>query len=132
MNYIYLIQEPQFTNKNIYKLGKYIDTFNFPKNTIVLLNSICIDSDNCEKILIDMFIIKYKHYGDNYFEGNVYRMIKNINSIITNQLDTYLINDNNKKIEYTLDELKENIYCKYCNILCKKDIYEHHQKKYHS
>jgi hypothetical protein len=83
--YIYLLQECEFvnSNKNVYKIGKTTQRntkrfSQYPKGSILLLQIICINCNNCEKQIIQLFTQKYKlrkDIGNEYFEGNYHNMI---------------------------------------------------------
>ena len=96
-NYIYLLQEREHIrlNEEIYKIGrtKQEDLKRFkqyPKGSKLLLYQVCDDCDNLEKELIKEFKNKYIHrkdIGNEYFEGQLNDMIKDIN------IKTYISND---------------------------------------
>ena len=94
-NYIYLIKEREFIDKNInvFKLGKTTQQSNkrlhsYPKGCSLVFHMICIDCDKIETILLKLFnhiFIKRCEYGNEYFQGNHIEMIKTIyNTILTN------------------------------------------------
>ena len=84
-NYIYLLQEREFTktNENIYKIGMTqkdnLERFNqYPKGSLLLFQMICNDCKNIENCLIKIFkekFIQRKDIGTEYFEGNYKSMI---------------------------------------------------------
>jgi len=90
--YIYLLQEREFvnSNKNVYKIGKTTQTntkrfSQYPKGSILLLQIICINCNNCEKQIIQLFTQKYKlrkDIGNEYFEGNHHGMIADFFEIV--------------------------------------------------
>ena len=89
INYIYLLQEREFikTNENIYKIGKSnaknLTRFKqYPKNSVLLFQSICNNCNIMEKIIIKVFkkkFIRRKDIGNEYFEGDYEKMINIIN-----------------------------------------------------
>ena len=94
-NYIYLMIEREFIelNRNIFKLGKTKQESNkrlsaYPKGSHLMFHMACIDCDKVEKILLNIFsrlFIPMKEYGNEYFQGNHYEMIKIIyNTILIN------------------------------------------------
>lgn len=116
--YIYLIQEREFikTNENIYKIGKTKQLNNcrirqYPKDSILLFQMICNNCNEIENKLIKMFKIKYAHcknIGNEYFNGDKYKMIDDIYQLIkTNEnTDDEQINDEIYNIETLNDYLK--------------------------
>jgi hypothetical protein len=124
-NYIYLLREREFikTGEEVYKIGKTeqegLKRFkNYPNGSELLLHIKCENCSKSERILIDMFKIKYeqrKDIGAEYFEGNCDKMMKDIidnvledkNDIITGSefLSPYLnkmveaIENKNNKLE---------------------------------
>ena len=78
--YIYLLHEREFikTNENIYKIGKTKQEnlkriCNYPNGTKLLLQIICNDCDNLEKLIINIFKEKFilqKEIGNEYFKGS--------------------------------------------------------------
>lgn len=92
-NYIYLLQEREFTKtkESIYKIGKTtqpnITRFSqYPRGSILLLQLICIDCNITEKNIITAFKQKYIHRKDigyEYFEGDYIDMIQSIFNIVT-------------------------------------------------
>ena len=128
--YIYLIQEREFikTKENIYKIGKTkqenLKRFNsYPNGSNLLLYSICSNCSNIERVIIKLFREKYilqKDIGNEYFKGNHYEMMKDINDIIFN----YKKEEDENKEEEKLEEIAiipekdftEKIYkCDKCN-----------------
>ncbi len=93
-HYIYLLQEREFikTNENIYKIGKTTQQNNerfkqYPKGSVLLLQTICSNCHSIEKELIKQFKNKFKQRNDigiEYFEGNLQDMIHIIVDIIKN------------------------------------------------
>lgn len=92
IEYIYLLQEREFvkTNEHIFKIGKTKQENNkrflqYPKRSILLLQSSCNDCDILEKKIIKLFKQKYIHkkdIGNEYFEGNYKLMKKDIHKNI--------------------------------------------------
>jgi hypothetical protein len=109
IEYIYLLQEREFvkTNENIFKIGKTKQENNkrflqYPKGSILLLQSSCIDCDALEKKIIKLFKEKYFHrkdIGNEYFEGFHLLMLIDINENIKEEI--------NKSIENKLDNISE-------------------------
>jgi hypothetical protein len=118
IGYIYIIQEREFYNlsKDIYKIGRTSNIMNrfkdYPKNSNYCYfrqtNKFIID----EKELINIFknnFIQRKDIGTEYFEGNLYSMIKTIN----NYYDNTDIKTENEIILLTkLKTIKLNDYIK--------------------
>ena len=105
--YIYLLQEREFitTKQNIYKLGKTkqenLQRFKqYPKGSKLILQQVCYDCDMLETQLIREFKNKYIHrrdIGNEYFEGDYNKMVKDIYNKITNHAISN--EDNNFKTE---------------------------------
>jgi hypothetical protein len=86
--YIYLLQEREFVNseKSIYKLGKSKQdntarVRQYPKGSILLFQKICNNCDSNETELIKLFnekYVKHSEIGNEYFEGNVNEMMRDI------------------------------------------------------
>ena len=93
--YVYLLQEREFINsgQSVYKIGrtKQLNDKRFkqyPKNSMLLLQTICNNCVTCENQIMNMFKQKYIHrvdIGSEYFEGNVKEMQNDIfNIVLTN------------------------------------------------
>jgi hypothetical protein len=92
IQYIYLLQEREFikTKEKIYKVGKtrqvnYERFRQYPKGSVILLQSNCTNCEVCEKNILSIFrnkFIKRKDIGSEYFEGNSEDMKFEINKII--------------------------------------------------
>ena len=92
INYIYLIKLREFikTNENIYKIGRTSQNRmkrieQYPKDSELIIFRKCNDCLKTENNLLELFKRKYIHqsrYGNEYFEGNEFDMIKDINNII--------------------------------------------------
>jgi len=92
LNYIYLLKEREFINsgEEVYKIGKTTQENdkcfkNYPKNSILLFQSICSDCCSIEKIIKDKFCVEFKQrkdIGNQYFEGNFMLMIKSLLDVI--------------------------------------------------
>ena len=90
--YGYLLQEREFikTKENIFKVGKTKQENSkrfkqYPKDTILLLQTVCIDCDKTEKAILTAFKKIYKQRKDigiEYFEGDHNQMLRDINEII--------------------------------------------------
>jgi hypothetical protein len=86
--YIYLLQEREFikTNENIYKIGKSKQEntkriSSYPKGSKLLFQIICNNCDDLETKLINRFkqiCIHKKEIGNEYFQGDCYKMITEI------------------------------------------------------
>ena len=84
MNYIYILRlrEHIINNQNIYKIGKTkqetLKRFNqYPKGCQLFCQLDCVDCDNAEKNIINLFKNKYiqrQDIGTEYFEGNITQM----------------------------------------------------------
>lgn len=92
LNYIYLLKEREFINsgEDVYKIGKTTHVNdrrfrNYPKNSILLFQSICSDCSSIEKNIISKFCVEFKQRKDigiEYFEGNFMLMINCLMDII--------------------------------------------------
>jgi len=113
--YIYLLQtrESRRLNESIYKVGKTKQSdmrrlSQYPKGSMLLLYSECLDCDKTEKIILTMLrnkFIPHTEYGSEYFEGNYIEMKFEINK-----------ETNNNKIE---NQLEEDLNNNKCNINTK-------------
>jgi hypothetical protein len=111
--YIYLFHLREFikSNENIYKIGKTKQNNNnrlkqYPKGSILLHQTICVNCDETEKELIKIFKNKFKHctdIGNEYFKGEFKLMIEEINKYITNLNSTI-----QKNIFLSNDDIKDN------------------------
>jgi hypothetical protein len=96
LNYIYLLhtRECIAIRQNIYKLGKTtqpnLKRFNqYPKGSILLHQSICIDCNNLERRLITDFkhtFEQQQYYGTEYFKGDWCEMRRIIQDYIDNEI----------------------------------------------
>ena len=89
--YIYLLQEREFikTGELIYKIGRTIQPLKrmaaYPKDSDILLITVCTNCIIYEALIIQKFKESYKQrkdIGTEYFEGNYIRMIDDINTLI--------------------------------------------------
>ncbi len=93
--YVYLLQEREFINsgQSIYKIGrtKQLNDKRFkqyPKNSMLLLQTFCNNCVTCENQIMNMFKQKYIHrvdIGSEYFEGNVKEMQRDIFNIVMSE-----------------------------------------------
>lgn len=107
-NYIYLLIEREFISlkKPIYKLGRTEQEHNkrmcaYPKGSSLLFQMLCNNSVKIEADLIRQFKIKYKHrddIGNEYFEGDVTLMIKDIYEKVFNSFKQIKFFNNNTSI----------------------------------
>ena len=136
-NYIYLLCEREFikTNEPIYKIGRSLQENlkriqSYPNGTKLLFQSMCEDCIDSEKELIKLFKLNFIHrndIGNEYFEGNSYKMVR----IMTEYI-------NNKFAENNLFDLVHNIHseinkifkCTKCFRLlsCQKRLKQHELK----
>lgn len=110
IEYIYLLQEREFLESriNVFKIGKStqenLKRFKqYPKGSLLLLQSKCSDCHTCETELLQLFkksFIKRSDIGNEYFEGNSYDMINQINKVI---LDTR--NSESKNKEFYIEKI---------------------------
>ena len=125
LNYIYLLQIREFVKSNepIYKIGmttqKNFNRFRqYPKDSVLLHQTVCNNCKNIEKRLIQKFknIFKYrKDIGTEYFEGNYKSMIKMIYVEIEKETDDTQYENNLLKYakNITKDDIKDDkIYTK--------------------
>ena len=117
MSYIYLILEREFikTNENIYKIGRSNQNNDkrikqYPNNSKLILQTICSDCHFSENKIISLFKTKYIHrndIGNEYFEGDVFEMRKDINKII-DEFDKLSIDELQKRAKEQIIENKLN------------------------
>lgn len=115
VNYIYLLKEREFVNslRDIYKIGKTKQSnskrfLQYPKDSILILQVICVDCTKTEYEIIKLFANKYKQMksiGTEYFEGNYIDMISDILSIVN--LDNKNIFENKKDESNIVNEISE-------------------------
>jgi hypothetical protein len=87
--YIYLIQLREFIGKNVYKIGRTKQEGNkrinqYPNGSILQLQIKCNNCTELETKLIKLFKDNYIHkreYGNEYFEGDVDKMIEDIYNV---------------------------------------------------
>lgn len=101
--YIYLLHPFEFINNDIYKIGKTkqenLKRFgNYPKGSVLLYQTICINCDITEKEILKLFKNKYKLVkGYEYFKGDYNEMINDIyqftNNDINNKMNTQMNNN---------------------------------------
>lgn len=92
LQYIYLIQLREFikSGEQIFKIGRtkqpnFRRFYQYPKESVILFQIICNQSEQIEKEIIIKFKKKYvfrKDIGNEYFEGNFINMIDDIYKII--------------------------------------------------
>ena len=133
-NYIYLLQEPRFiqTNEFVYKVGKTkqenLTRFNqYPKGSVLLLQTVCSNCDLMEVNIIKLFKTKYirrKDIGNEYFEGNLNDMKEDINNYLKTQ-DEYFEGNFNDINNYL--KTQDEHFCEKCNYNTnKKQDYKKH------
>lgn len=115
--YVYILQVREFikSEEPIYKIGKTKQNnlcrfYNYPKNSVLIMQSLCIDCDNAEKQIISLFNTKYKKrkdIGNEYYEGNFITMMSDIYKIIEKQFEDIV--KNNFKIKYKEIEVDNKI-----------------------
>ncbi len=96
--YVYLLQEREFihSGESVYKIGrtKQLNDKRFkqyPKNSMLLLQTICNNCVTCENKIMNMFKQKYIHrvdIGSEYFEGDFKEMQRDIFNIVMNENET--------------------------------------------
>lgn len=112
--YVYILQVREFiaTGKNIYKIGKskqpnLCRVNNYPKFSVLIMQTLCIDCDILEKQIIKLFNEKYKKqkdYGNEYYEGNLVSMVADINELVAKQFKEHMNGVNGVfKIQYKKD-----------------------------
>lgn len=119
LHYIYLLQTREFLNAKqpVYKIGKTTQEHNkrfnnYPKGSVLILQVICRDCHQIEKVLIEMFKKKFKLQNDigaEYFEGDHIEMMDMIFSVCWNDLK----NSTNIQQEQN-SETKDNSIAKDC------------------
>lgn len=120
MSYIYLLREREFikTNENIYKIGRSNQNNDqrvkqYPKGSKLIIQTICSDCKLSENEIISVFKEKYIHrndIGNEYFEGDVFEMRRDINKII-DELDKLSADELQKRAEERIiyNKLKKNL-----------------------
>lgn len=107
IEYIYLIKLREFirTNEDIYKLGRtsqlnFSRLNSYPKFSVLICQLMCFDSARCERELIKLCKMNYKHsiYGNEYFEGNPYLIMKDMIYMVNKINDEFMFKNNNLKI----------------------------------
>jgi hypothetical protein len=104
MNYIYILQEREYKNTKIYKIGKTKQENlkrirDYSKCTELMLQTNCFDCDKLERTIIELFKKKYilkEDIGAEYFEGDIYEMKTDIFNEC--QQDLKLNKNNNERI----------------------------------
>ena len=129
MNYIYILQEREYKNTKIYKIGKTKQENlkrirDYSKGTELMLQTNCFDCDELERTIIKLFTEKYilkQDIGSEYFEGDIDEMKTDIFNEC--QLDLKLNKNNVSNISKpkTIDYNKryEIIIKKLNKITCK-------------
>ena len=101
-HYIYLLLSNECKNKDeqVYKIGKTKNLNRFitgyEKGFIMMYFCICLDCDEAEQKILDVFKQKFKprkDYGCNFFEGYYPKMIELIHECIQNELNTVQFSD---------------------------------------
>lgn len=126
VNYIYLLQEREFIrlNEQVYKIGKTsqhnLKRFNqYPKSSKLLIHITCNNCDMLEKKLIKLFKKTYIHkkeYGNEYFQGDLKKMIQDIVEAVLNEeieIDDE-INDITKKFTSNVIISRNKYKCENC------------------
>lgn len=105
--YIYLLHPYEFINNNIYKIGKTkqenLKRFNnYLKGSVLLYQTVCVNSDVTEKEILKLFKTKYNLMkGYEYFQGDYNEMINDIyqmNNKNNHEIIKTKITDNNHEI----------------------------------
>ena len=128
IEYIYLLQEREFikTKESIYKIGKTkqinFERFKqYPKGSVILLQSSCSNCDICESQILSILkkkFIKRSDIGTEYFEGNFVKMKNEINKIIQNNISL-----SNKKMDLEEEFHVEKIISHRYNKMKKIEFY---------
>lgn len=83
--YVYLLHEKKL-GESIYKIGRTRQLNKpYPKNSMLLLQTICNNCITCDHQIMNMFKQKYIHrvdIGSKYFEGNFKEMQRDIFNIV--------------------------------------------------
>jgi len=86
--YVYLLHEKKLGD-SIYKIGRTRQLNKpYPKNSMLLLQTICTNCITCDHQIMNMFKQKYIHrvdIGSEYFEGNFKEMQSDIFNIVMNE-----------------------------------------------
>ena len=122
--YVYLFHTREFLNSNqpIYKIGKttkpnFTRFTNYPKGSVMLFQSACLNCHELEKTIITLFTSKYiqkTYFGREYFEGDQRSMIGDLCDIVKNEGITQDVIVSNVIEEQTIqdiivEEVKEEI-----------------------
>ena len=123
--YIYLLKEREFikTKEDIYKVGmtkkENHERFNqYPKGSVLLFQMICSNCKSIESKVINLLKQNFKlrkDIGNEYFEGDYKNMIDIIYTIIKNEKDECVNNNNiiedeediRKDIEEDIEEINQ-------------------------
>ena len=123
--YIYLLQEREFikTKEYVYKVGmtkkENHERFNqYPKGSVLLFQMICSNCKSIESKVINLLKQNFKlrkDIGNEYFEGDYKNMIDIIYTIIKNEKDECVNNNNiiedeediRKDIEEDIEEINQ-------------------------
>ena len=106
MECIYLIHTREFfrLEEEIYKLGRSCDVDNrvrqYAKGSKILCLTSCENSIQCEKELIALFKIHFKHakeYGHEYFEGSKELMMKIMYEYASEQINNKILKEKDAK-----------------------------------
>jgi len=120
MSYIYLLIEREFikTNENIFKIGRSNQNNDkrikqYPTDSKLIIQTICSDCKFSEAEIISLFKIKYIHrndIGNEYFEGDIFEMRRDINKII-DELDNLSIDELQKRAKEKIidNKIKKNL-----------------------
>jgi hypothetical protein len=89
--YVYLLHEKKLGD-SIYKIGRTCQLNKpYPKNNMLLLQTICNNCITCDHQIMNMFKQKYIHrvdIGSKYFEGNFKEMQRDIFNIVMTENET--------------------------------------------
>jgi len=120
--YIYLLHPYEFINNNIYKIGKTkqenLKRFNnYLKGSVLLYQTVCVNSDVTEKEILKLFKTKYNLMkGYEYFQGDYNEMINDIyqmNNKNNHEIIKIKITDKNNREGYLLTS--DGLWYKFSN-----------------
>jgi len=111
--YIYLLHPQEFINNNIYKIGKTkqenLKRFgNYPKGSVLLYQTVCVNCDITEKEILKLFKTKYNLMkGYEYFQGDYNEMINDIYQLTNNDIkNNNQMNIKNNKNNHEIKKIK--------------------------
>jgi hypothetical protein len=108
-NFIYIIQLKSFYKENfpVYKIGKFYNFTEIPKDYWLNYYYSCENNEIIEEKIIYLFNKKYIKIKDSFYEGNVKEMAYDIKNIIINTKECIV--EDITEIEYKLKKISDEI-----------------------